>query len=64
MKEFDIDKHLDSQTNDYLNSMEMSREEIERLEIEIDNKLMALADELNDMLSDINKEYKYHKHNK
>jgi len=55
---FDIDRYLDSQTNTYLDRLEMSREEIKRMETERDAKMQSLAEEFMDMVADLNKEYK------
>jgi len=58
MGSFDIDRYLDSQTNTYLDRLEMSREEIKRMETERDAKMQSLAEEFMDMVEDLNKEYK------
>jgi len=58
MGNFDIDRYLDSQTNKYLDSLEMGRDEIERMSMERDAKMQALAEEFMDMVADLNKEYK------
>ena len=56
--EFREDAYKDKQLNKYLDSLDLNQEEYERLEQERARKAEALLQEFNDMLDDLNKEYR------
>ena len=55
---FNEDRYRDAQLNKYLSAQELGRDEEERLELERGRKAQVLAEEFQEEIDSLNKEYR------